>query len=93
MRLQAEIPPELLFHGTATRFIEKIKREGLRPGERQHVHLSTDKKNAETVGQRYGKPIVLTINALKMHEQGYRFFLSENGVWLTDAVPVSFIEL
>nr|WP_314623086.1 RNA 2'-phosphotransferase [uncultured Noviherbaspirillum sp.] len=84
-------PPALLHHGTAMRFLESINREGLKPGSRQYVHLSEDKDTARTVGQRYGKPVVLEIRALQMHEQGFKFYQAENGVWLTLSVPVLFL--
>lgn len=84
-------PPEFLYHGTATRFLESILKEGLRSGERHHVHLSQDEQTAIIVGQRYGKPVVLKLEALRMHRQGFKFFLAENGVWLTDQVPPEFL--
>ena len=65
--------------------------EGLKAGKRQYVHLSEDRQTAVAVGQRYGKPVVLEIRAMQMHRQGSRFFQAENGVWLTDGVPPSFI--
>lgn len=85
-------PPAVLYHGTATRFVESILREGLRPGARQYVHLSEDMATAVAVGKRYGKPVVLKIDALRMHQQGFRFFLAENGVWLVESVPSLFLE-
>lgn len=87
------VPPEFLYHGTATRFLESILKEGLRPGERHHVHLSQDAQTAIAVGQRYGKPVVLKIEALRMHQQGFKFFLADNGVWLADQVPPEFLTL
>ena len=84
-------PPDLLFHGTATRFLDSIRKDGLRPGARQYVHLSQDTQTAAAVGQRYGKPVVLKIKALRMHEQGFTFYQAENGVWLTSTVPALFI--
>jgi len=86
-----KVPPEFLYHGTATRFLDSILKEGLRSGERQYVHLSEDVQTATAVGQRYGKPVVLKIEALRMHQQGFKFFQAENGVWLTAIVPVSFL--
>ncbi|HBZ47130.1 MAG TPA: RNA 2'-phosphotransferase [Stenotrophomonas sp.] len=88
----AKVPPALLYHGTATRNLDSILAEGLRPGQRHHVHLSEDTTTATTVGQRYGSPIVLTVDALRMHQQGYTFFQADNGVWLTDRVPREFVE-
>ncbi|WP_017904044.1 RNA 2'-phosphotransferase [Pseudomonas asplenii] len=84
-------PPEVLYHGTATRFLESIQQKGLIPGSRHHVHLSQEVNTAVAVGQRYGKPVVLEIDALKMHQQGFKFFQADNGVWLTEHVPTSFI--
>lgn len=85
-------PPPLLYHGTATRFLETILMEGLHKRSRQHVHLSIDVETATAVGKRHGKPIVLTIRAREMHDAGHRFYLSDNHVWLTDQVPVAFID-
>lgn len=82
-----KVPPEFLYHGTATRFLESIQKEGLKPQQRQHVHLSEDEQTAIAVGQRYGKPVVLKIEALQMHHQGFKFFQAENGVWLTINLP------
>ncbi|WP_431296899.1 RNA 2'-phosphotransferase [Rahnella sp. PAMC 25559] len=84
-------PPEFLYHGTATRFLESILQQGLIAGSRHHVHLSQDITTAVAVGQRYGKPAVLKVEALRMHQQGFNFFQAENGVWLTNHVPVYFI--
>jgi len=91
LSLAPKEPPEWLYHGTATRFLASILAQGLVPGSRHHVHLSVDKKTAEAVGKRYGKPIVLHIPALQMHQQGFVFGQAENGVWLTAKVPASFI--
>lgn len=87
----AKVPPEFLYHGTATRFMESICKDGLLPGSRQYVHLSQDPQTAVAVGQRYGKPVVLKIEALLMHKQGFTFFQAENGVWLTSSVAAVFI--
>jgi putative RNA 2'-phosphotransferase len=84
-------PPEVLYHGTAYRFINSIKAEGLKPKSRLYVHLSADTETAVNVGKRHGSPVVLTIDTAKMHEDGYKFYLSENGVWQTLAVPAEYI--
>lgn len=86
-----QVPPEFLYHGTATRFLKSIRSEGLLPGSRQYVHLSQAEQTALTIGQRHGKPVVLKIEARCMHERGFKFFKAENGVWLTLSVPVAFI--
>lgn len=91
IRYEERTPPAHLCHGTATRFLASIRKEGLRPGSRQYVHLSQDAQTAMTVGQRYGQAVVLDVNAGLMHEQGFKFYQAENGVWLTLRVPPEFI--
>ena len=90
--LQAIVPNAQLYHGTATRHLDSIKETGLEKRNRHHVHLSADTKTAHKVGSRHGKPIVLIVKAKEMHADGYEFFETANGVWLTDAVPVKYIE-
>lgn len=84
-------PPAMLFHGTASRFVESISREGLKPGSRHYVHLSADEHTARTVGQRYGSPVVLVVDAGRMYAHGHVFHQAENGVWLTANVPPQFL--
>lgn len=91
LQLEPKDPPPVLFHGTATRFLDSIMGQGLRPGQRHHVHLSADRETAVAVGRRHGKPVVLRIAADVMRAQGFVFFLSENGVWLTEKVPPAFL--
>ncbi|MBW8639488.1 RNA 2'-phosphotransferase [Hoeflea sp. WL0058] len=90
--LQPLAPPEFLFHGTATRFLHSIMKHGVLPRNRQYVHLSGDRETAVKVGQRHGKPVVLTIPALKMHQQGAQFFQARNGVWLTNEIAPQYLE-
>lgn len=87
----ARTPPPVLYHGTATRFLASILAEGLRPGQRHHVHLSEKTDTATEVGRRYGEPVVLAIDAGAMHYEGFAFFRADNGVWLTEKVPVRFL--
>ncbi|PIT51407.1 RNA 2'-phosphotransferase [Snodgrassella alvi] len=86
-------PPEFLYHGTATRFLNSINQQGLLPGSRHYVHLSTDAETATTVGARHGKPVILQINALTMFQAGYKFYLADNGVWLTQTIPAKYFHL
>lgn len=85
-------PPAKLFHGTVGRFLGSIREQGLLKGERHHVHLSPDLETATRVGERRGHPILLTVDAKRMYDQGHLFYQSANGVWLTDHVPAEFIE-
>jgi len=84
-------PPEILFHGTAQRFLDSIFEKGLEKRNRHHVHLSADRDTATNVGQRHGKPIILEVQAMEMFKNGFQFFKSENGVWLTDKVPLKYL--
>lgn len=84
--LTEQKPPEYLYHGTATRFLEKILETGLQPMSRQYVHLSMDYDTAIKVAQRHGKPVVLKINTVNLVNHGIRFYKSENDVWLTEQI-------
>lgn len=92
LALTPQEPPELLYHGTAERFLESICSQGLHSRRRQEVHLSLDEATARTVGSRHGAPAVLRIRAGEIWRAGTPFFRAENGVWLTVAVPATFID-
>lgn len=88
--LQAIEPPKVLYHGTATRFSGSICEEGIKKQSRQYVHLSADIDTAAKVGKRHGELIIFKIDSWQMYKDGYKFFLSENKVWLTDYVPIKY---
>lgn len=88
-----QIPPVLLYHGTGSQSINSILQHGLQKMTRHHVHLSADQDTAIKVGRRHGNPAVLCIDAKQMAGQGYTFFQSANGVWLTEHVPAKYISL
>lgn len=85
-------PPNLLYHGTAERFLASIMEHGLIAGRRHHVHLSLEKETARAVGRRYGKPVVLEVASAEMSAAGYQFYVSDNGVWLADCVPAKYLQ-
>ncbi len=89
--LTPKVPPEMLYHGTASRFIDSIRQKGLIRGQRNHVHLSGDRKTAQSVGERHGKPTVLEVKSGLMSKEDKKFYLSDNGVWLTEHVPAQYI--
>jgi putative RNA 2'-phosphotransferase len=93
LELTPKEPPAILYHGTATRFLDSILVEGLNAKSRQQVHLSFDSATAKLVGQRHGRPAVLKVDARSMHAQGFKFFQADNGVWLVDHVPPKFLTL
>jgi putative RNA 2'-phosphotransferase len=89
--LEARRPPHLLYHGTVERNLSSILETGLRPGSRRDVHLSPDAETARAVGRRRGEPVVLVVDAERLHEAGHVFRRASNGVWLTDAVPPAYL--
>lgn len=91
--LQPTQPPELLYHGTVARFLDSIRASGLDRGSRQYVHLSPDVETARRVGQRRGRPVILVVKSGRMWQDGHAFYLAENGVWLTDAVPPVYLRV
>ena len=91
--LSPSVPPDTLYHGTATRFIDSIFNNGIIAGNRDMVHLSATIETAISVGSRHGKPAVILVNASQMHKDGYQFFLSHNGVWLTKEVPTKYLNI
>jgi putative RNA 2'-phosphotransferase len=93
LQLQAQVPPDILYHGTSDRVVESILQTGLDKMSRHHVHLSTDFNTAIKVGGRHGKPVVFIVDAGRMYEDGYAFYCSDNYVWLVDLVPSQYLSL
>ena len=89
---EAAEPPEFLYHGTAREYVGSIESEGIGPGARQYVHLVADMKTAVEVGSRHGEPVVLIVKAKEMHENGFEFFSTESGIWLTKEVPKEYLK-
>jgi putative RNA 2'-phosphotransferase len=86
-------PPKVLYHGTTERNVSAILENGLQKMQRHHVHLSADTETARKVGARYGKPVILEIDTAAMIAEGYKFYVSENSVWLADEVPAKFLRV
>lgn len=93
VELKSADPHEFLYHGTVAKFLDAILAEGLKKMSRQHVHLSRDQQTAFNVGSRRGKAVILKVRAAEMAAAGHTFYLSENGVWLCDAVPAQYIDI
>jgi putative RNA 2'-phosphotransferase len=93
LELKPVAPPDVLFHGTTDIFLDSIYSTGLQKQNRHHVHLSENIQTALSVGSRRGKPVLIKIDAAAMHRAGFSFYLSANGVWLTDEVPVGYLSL
>lgn len=91
VELEEVIPPDILYHGTGTKFVHLINKSGLIPKSRLYVHLSKDIETALDVGRRHGSPYIYCINAKDMAKDGYKFYLSKNGVYLTKSVPTKYL--
>lgn len=92
VELEEMAPPDCLWHGTGQKYTKSIEKEGLLAQTRLYVHLSEDKQTALTVGKRHGKPVVYQIDSKRMAEDGYIFYRSVNGVWLTKQVPLAYLK-
>lgn len=92
VELEEKEPPEILYHGTGEKYVDSIRQQGLIPKSRLYVHLSSDIPTAVSVGKRHGTPVVYFVKSGDMYRDGYRFFLSVNGVWLTEKVPAVYLE-
>ena len=90
---EEKIPPPILYHGTAEKNLDSITKNGLSKMARHHVHLSSETETARSVGKRYGSPVILQIDAARMAAEDRKFYVSANGVWLTDEVPPQFLKI
>ncbi len=93
VELKEATPPDILYHGTAEKYLDSILENGLKKGTRLHVHLSKDIATAIAVGRRHGEPVVLAVDSKSMVQDGFKFYLSNNGVWLISSVPSKYIAL
>lgn len=82
-----------LYHGTASRFLSSIKDQGINKMSRDYVHLSKDPDTARIVGGRHGRPVVISVDAVRMANDGYKFLVAENGVVLVDHVPAKYLTI
>ena len=93
VELEEKQPPKILYHGTGEKFVSSINEQGLIPKSRLYVHLSPDEATALKVGQRHGKPVIYKVRSGDMYKDGFKFFCSVNGVWLTKEVPVKYLDI
>lgn len=91
--LKPAAPPDVLYHGTATRFMKAISKEGLRSMNRDHVHLSSDLETATKVAMRHGVPVILKIRTSALVDAGQEFYQADNGVWLTGPIHPKWFEV
>lgn len=93
LKLKPSTPPKILYHGTEEKNLTSILEKGIIKQNRNYIHLSADVETAMKVGMRHGRPAIIKVNALKMYLENYTFYISENGVWLTDFVPIKYLEV
>lgn len=91
VELEEKTPPDVLWHGTGEKYVPSIDVQGLIPKSRLYVHLSKDTETARKVGSRHGRPVIYSVDCRKMSEDGYKFYISVNGVWLTKCVPPEYL--
>jgi putative RNA 2'-phosphotransferase len=91
VELEETTPPEMLYHGTGEKYVSSIDEQGLISKSRLYVHLSADEETACKVGMRHGKPVIYTVKSGEMSRDGFKFYLSVNGVWLTKSVPAKYL--
>lgn len=92
LELEAVEPPEYLWHGTGMKYLDSIRSVGIIPKSRMYVHISASKNVARSVGERHGEAVILRVRSGEMYRNGYDFYLSSNGVWLTKNVPAEYID-
>ena len=92
LQLQPTKPPDTLYHGTYSKVVDLIQKQGLKKMSRHHVHLSSDITTAKKVGSRRGYPVVFQVDALAMSKDNYIFYCTDNGVWLTESVPPQYLQ-
>ena len=86
--------PEVLYHGTVEKNKASIEAKGLIKGNRLYVHLSADVETAMKVAsRRKGEKLIYEVAAGDMSRDGFKFYLSLNGVWLTESVPNQYLKL
>jgi putative RNA 2'-phosphotransferase len=93
LQYESTTPPATLYHGTATSNLDAIFKDGLLKGRRHHVHLSTNRETMIQVATRHGKPVLLAVDAARMHAAGHEFFVTGNQVWLTEHVPPEYLSV
>ena len=94
VELVSRKPPAVLYHGTVERNRASIEEKGLLRGTRLYVHLSEDVETAMKVAaRRKGKRLIYQVDAGRMFRDGFMFYRSVNGVWLTKMVPTDYLRL
>lgn len=91
VQLRPYVPVGKLYHGSTVDNVRSIRENGINSGTRLHVHMTDDMETAIRVGLRHGKPFVFEIDASRMYAEGILFYVSDNGVFLTEFVHAKYI--
>ncbi len=51
-----------------------------------------DVSDIQSIRARHGKLVLYRIDAEKMYQDGFKFYKSSSGVWLTDSVPYEYLK-
>ena len=92
LEMPEAVPPEILYHGTAEKYLPSIMKTGINKKSRNFVHLTAFIATAFESGKRHGTPVVLVVDGAAMRADGYKFYLSENGVWQSLDIPRKYIK-
>ncbi len=86
-------PPDMLYHGTPTDTAELILKDGLKPMNRQNVHMSSDEQTAEIVAKRWHSDyLILKVDAKRAFADGINFYQGNENIWLADFIPHQYIK-
>ena len=89
----ADNPPPKLYFGAARDLAQSMLRSGLKPRDRQYVHLSVNREEAESVARRHDPaPALIEIDVEAARREGVRFF-SSGPLYLAEFIPAKFLQL
>ena len=91
LELREAAPPPVLYHGTALRFLDSIRKNGITRQSRQQVHLSATLEPGWVGGARHGGGVGVRVAGAALAADGHAFWLSDNGVWLCREVPWRYV--
>ncbi|KAF9266733.1 hypothetical protein L218DRAFT_955842 [Marasmius fiardii PR-910] len=87
----SDIPSGLAIHGTNKQAWGAISKQGLSKMKRNHIHLAQGLTGQAISGMRKSATIFIYINVPLALSEGVKFFLSDNGVVLTEGNGKGFL--
>jgi putative RNA 2'-phosphotransferase len=90
---EAAQAPAQLYYGAARDLARSMLRSGLKPRDRQYVHLSVTAEEAESVARRHDpEPAILVVDARAAQDEGVLFYQA-GPLFLVENVPAKFLSL